>query len=238
MDPEQLTLETQLDIIIEEYPETKFSKKSIAQIPLFPELMLEINMSKYPKKPVFKLPKKFNRMIKDVEIFLPMLRDWDKKNPMKIVSLIQQVKNTIESMAGVKVHLSEKIIKDLYYMAKSSIPNEMFCMLSIANGVLWDYVIAPGSQSSEKSVFFISTRLGRDDSLIATCHSHPNGSSRPSAQDLVVFRKKPINIIISTPFAMGSFACYNQLGEPIPYEMHDTYEIEEYYRLKLAENPI
>ena len=215
-----LAKETQIDKILEFYPETMMIDSSILEIPLFPKASLKINLSKYPKKPKLTLPKKIQRILGDSETYIPTFRHWNKTNPPLISIIITALKYTIEMVAGIKVHFLDKIVKDISYMARTSFPKETFCLLRTINGVLAEYVLAPGSESSEISAIFFPTRLGHDHSLIASCHSHPTPNNRPSRADLHTFRKFPVNIIIGAPFNFSTLGVYNLQGEPIPFEIH------------------
>jgi len=214
------TKESQIEKILENYPETMIIDSNKLNIQLFPKASLTINFNKYPKKPKLTLPKKIQRVFGDYEAFIPSFRHWDKLNPPLIHLIIQALKYSIEMVAGIKVHLLDKTIKDICYMAKSSFPKEMFCILRIINGVLAEFVIAPGSEASEISAIYYPTRMGHDNSLIASCHSHPSKNVKASAADLQTFRKFSVNIIIGAPYNVSNLGVYNLQGHPIPFEIH------------------
>ena len=215
-----LTKEIQIEKILENYPETIIIDSNKLKIPLFPKASLTINLNRYPKKPKMTLPKKIQRVLGDHEAFIPSFRHWDKLNPSLIHLIITALKYSIEMVAGLKVHLLDKTIKDICYMAKSSYPKEMFCILRIINGVLAEFVIAPGSEASEISAIYYPTRLGHDNTLIASCHSHPSKNVKASASDLHTFRKFSVNIIIGAPYNVSNLGVYNLQGQPIPFEIH------------------
>ena len=215
-----LTKKSQIDKILELYPETMMIDSNNLKIPIFPKASLSINLNKYPKKPKLTLPKKIQRILVDSETYIPTFRHWDKTNPPLISIIITALKYSIEMVAGIKVHFLDKIVKDISYMARTSFPKETFCLLRIINGVLAEYVIAPGSESSVISAIFFPTRLGHDHTLIASCHSHPTSNNRPSRADLHTFRKFPVNIIIGAPYNFSTLGVYNLQGEQIPFEIH------------------
>ena len=215
-----INITTQIERILEDYPEAKKIGSFKIEVQIFPKVTLIIDLKKYPKKPKITLPKNILRVIKDYEPLIPVLRNWEKENPPLISLIITALKNCIEMTAGVKVHFLDKTIKDICFMAKSSFPNEMFCLLRTINGVLAEYVIAPGSESSALSAIFFPTRLGQDNTLIASCHSHPTPNNHPSKADLHTFRKFPVNIIIGAPYNFSTLGVYNLQGNPIPFEIH------------------
>ena len=215
-----LTKKTQVDKILEMFPETMIIDSNKLKIPLFPKASLTINLNRYPRRPKLTLPKKIQRVLGDYEAFIPPFRHWDKLNPPLMPLIITALKYSIEMVAGLKVHLLDKTIKDICYMAKSSYPKEMFCILRIINGVLAEFVIAPGSEASEISAVFYPNRLGHDNTLIASCHSHPSKNNKPSSNDLLTFRKFSVNIIVGAPYNVSSLGVYNLQGHPIPFEIH------------------
>ena len=215
-----LTKKNQIDKILEIYTETLIINDNKLKIPLFPKATLTITFNRYPKKPKMKLPKKIQRILGDYENFIPSLRNWDKSNPPVLSLIITALKYSIEMVGGIKVHFLDETIKDICYMARSSYPKEMFCILRIINGILSEFVMAPGSESSETSAIFIPQRLGHDNTLIASCHSHPSNNNRPSSTDLHTFRKFSVNIIVGAPYNVSSLGVYNIQGLPIPFEIH------------------
>lgn len=215
-----ISKKTQIDKILEIYPDTRIIDSNYLKISLFPKATLTINLNRYPKKPKMKLPKNIQRVLGDYEAFIPFFRHWDKSNPPLISIIITALKYSIEMVAGLKIHFLDKTIKDICYMAKSSHPKEMFCLLRIINGVLAEFVIAPGSESSEISAIFFPNRLGHDNTLIASCHSHPSKNFKPSSDDLQTFRKFSVNVIVGAPYNISTLGVYNLQGHPIPFEIH------------------
>ncbi len=215
-----LTKKTQIDKILDLYPETMIIDSNNLKIPLFPKATLTINFKNYPKKPKMTLPKKIQRILGDHEPFIPLFRHWDKSNPPFLSLIITALKYTIEMVAGIKVHFLNKTINDICYMAKTSHPKEMFCLLRIINGILAEFIIAPRSESSEISAVFFPQHLGHDNTIIATCHSHPSSNFKPSLADLQTFRKFSVNIIVGAPYNISTLGVYNLQGHPIPFEIH------------------
>ena len=219
-------LDDQLREIQELFPRSYELANKKIEVPLFPEASLIVDFSRYPKKPKFTLPKQIARILGDLESFMPALNRWDKKNPPNLAPQIQYLKMSMETIAGVKVHLSEKILKDIGFIAQGAHPHEMFCLLRLTNGQIDEYVVAPGMEASETTAVFFPHRLGRDVTLVSTCHSHPSGNCRPSAADLQTFRQKPVNIISGYPYNVNNLGVYNMLGEPIPFEVHLAAEFD------------
>ena len=224
-----LKKENQIENILENYPDTIIIDSNNLKIQLFPKAPLTINLNRYPKKPKLTLPKKIQRVLGDAETFIPAFRHWDKIDPPMISKIITTLKFSIEMVAGIKVHFLDKLINDICYMARSAYPKEIFCLLRVINGVIAEFVIAPGSESSEISTIFFPQRLGHDNSIVATCHSHPTKNNKPSAPDLHTFRKYSVNVIIGAPYNVSSLGVYNLQGHPIPFEIHAFDLFEQKY---------
>ncbi|MCF2139267.1 MAG: Mov34/MPN/PAD-1 family protein [Candidatus Lokiarchaeota archaeon] len=217
---ENFDLDEQIANILDEFPGSSLEKEAILNVPLFPKTSITIDLRKYPKKPKIILPKSFKRAFGGFEYFLPLYRNWDPKKPVDMIQILQGLQRGFETIAGKKVHFSDKIIQDICYMAKTSYPKEFFCLLRIVNGVLHEYVIAPGMESSAISAVFFPSRIRGDNTLIATCHSHPTPNYHPSRADLRTFKNFYVNIIIGAPFNVSTLGVYNFKGEPIPFEVH------------------
>jgi proteasome lid subunit RPN8/RPN11 len=194
-------------------------KTKVFEINLFPKVTITLDLKKYPKKPKISFSKKFSKIFGDMEKFLPEFRNWDKANPVQISSILIGMKLTIESITGELVHISESLFKELASIARSTHPKETFCVLRLIDGVFQEYVLAPQMQSSETSAIFYPNRIGRDKSILASCHSHPSGSTHPSRNDFQTFRYKPVNIILGNPYNVLSVGVFDSMGQPIAFQI-------------------
>lgn len=214
-----ITLDEQIQRIKLQYNEIFYVARDKIEIPLYPKASVLVDFSKYPKKPSFSLPKPLLKLIPDFEVLLPRYKGWNKQNPPVTVELIIQLKQSIDILSGSKAYVSEDLLKVLFNVSQSNLPNEIFTLLRLSEGKFVEYVLAPGSEASETSAVFFPQRLSHDNTLCGTCHSHPSGNFHPSMADLQTFRQKMINIILAKPFTYQSIGVYNHLGEPIPFEI-------------------
>lgn len=215
-----MDVDEQITEIMDFFPGTAIIKDSILEIPLFLSATIKVDLRKYPKRPKIILPKAFQKAFGDFEYFLSAYKSWNPRQPIQVYRIIQALQYGFETIAGKKVHFSDKIVNDICYMAKTAYPKEFFSLLRIVNGVLHEFILAPGTEASGISAVFMPSRVRGDKTLIATCHSHPTPNNHPSQADLNTFKKFYINIIIGAPFNVNTLGVYNFKGEPIPYEVH------------------
>ncbi|MHA1646537.1 MAG: Mov34/MPN/PAD-1 family protein [Promethearchaeota archaeon] len=224
-----LDIDEQIANILDAFPGSFIKKKATLEVPLFPSASIIVELRSYPKRPKIILPKIFKRTFGDFDYFIPLYKNWDPKNPADLIQVLRGLQFGFETISGKKVHFSEKCIHDICYMAKSAYPKEFFSLLRIVNGMLHEYVLAPGTESSAISAVFFPSRVRGDQSLVATCHSHPTPNNHPSQADLHTFQNFYVNIIIGAPFNINTLGVYNFEGQPIPFEVHfaDFLEPEE-----------
>ncbi|MHA1675130.1 MAG: hypothetical protein ACTSYI_16050 [Promethearchaeota archaeon] len=215
-----ILLDEQLSAVLNRYDDTEIIKSTRISIPLFPKANIILDFKKYPQKPKILLPHRMEKAVKDISVYLPAYRNWDKNDPLEFVSLLTAVQQTIETLAGQVVHLSEQIVKSICFLAKSANPNEMFCTLRLTNGCFQEFVLAPGLAASNRSAVFSPNKIGRDPTLAASCHSHPSGNNFPSQADMKIFARYRVNMILGAPFRTINLAVYNSQGDRVPILIH------------------
>lgn len=195
------------------------SKQNQFEISIYPEIILKINFRRYPNKPKIELPKKITKNIPDIEQFIPELRNWNKLAPPQMSDIIRSIMQTLESITGKLVHISNSLFEELMVIARENHPREIFCVLRLKNGFLQEYILSPQTVSSEKSAVFFPHRIGRDRSIIASFHNHPSGVFKPSVQDLKSFRLNPVNIIVGAPYNSNCMGVYDSLGNELKFKI-------------------
>ena len=105
--------------------------------------------------------------------------------------------------------------------ARNVYPNEFLALLSSKkNGnTIDEFVLAPAIYGKT----FSSIRLDLvpyDSNIMGSVHSHPIGRAMPSRADLRAFRAMgETNLIIASPFNLGSFRAFNKTGKEIKIEV-------------------
>ena len=214
-----ITLEAQIKFLNDSIKDAVQTKQNLFEIAIYPEVILKINFRGYPKKPKIILPKKITKSVPDIELFVPALRNWNKNDPPKIIDIIKAIMYSLESITGKMVHISQSLFDELMKISHGNHPKETFCVLRLINGILSEYILSPQTVSSEKSAIFYPRRIGRDRSIIASFHTHPNGVYSPSPMDLISFRLNPVNIIMGNPYNSNSLGVYDSLGQNLNFQI-------------------
>jgi proteasome lid subunit RPN8/RPN11 len=94
---------------------------------------------------------------------------------------------------------------------------EFICALRARNGIIEEFLLIPGTISSDGYAIFSLHNLPIDLSIVGTAHSHPPGSEpRPSEQDMKQFSQfGQVQIIMGYPYTMDSWKAYSRAGEEI-----------------------
>ncbi|MCX6773072.1 MAG: Mov34/MPN/PAD-1 family protein [Candidatus Micrarchaeota archaeon] len=83
-------------------------------------------------------------------------------------------------------------------------------------------LIPPGIMVSRTMSSFSEWMLPTIEGMVGIFHSHPNSSSRPSAQDKRLFSQKGgINIIAGYPFELKNVSAYIGSGKEVPFKVVD-----------------
>jgi proteasome lid subunit RPN8/RPN11 len=94
---------------------------------------------------------------------------------------------------------------------------EFMCVLRAQDGVITEFLLVPGTISSESYALFSLHNLPIDFSIVGIAHSHPPDSvAKPSVEDLNRFSQfGSVHIIIGPPYTMNSWKAYSRNGEEI-----------------------
>jgi proteasome lid subunit RPN8/RPN11 len=80
---------------------------------------------------------------------------------------------------------------------------------------------------SERTVYYTSQNVDTDRTLMASCHSHPSNNYHPSQADITSFRKKPVNIIMASPFRITSMGVYDAQGTPLAFDLKQVEDADD-----------
>jgi proteasome lid subunit RPN8/RPN11 len=118
--------------------------------------------------------------------------------------------------------IKRELLEGLFELARGAHPKEFVSGLRARDGVIYELVLIPGTQSSDSSAVFRIGMLPPDREMIGTVHSHPSPNPRPSGADFFLFeRYGGVHIILAYPYDMGSWRSYNSAGEEVELEVVD-----------------
>lgn len=216
------TIQREIARVAEIFPVEQFPGQATRfVVHLMPKVDVTVDLRRYPRRPKFSLPKALKKILgKPAQILFGLLQ-WDRKAPFPVVSVLEELHNHIENVAGKKVRIHARLAKGLCLLGERFHPDEFIGLVRMKGGVLMDYVLAPGAQSGRGSAFFSPRRLHVDHSLVAVVHSHPSGNLEPSLADKHAFMSKPYNLIVGYPYRIRTMVCYDAKGRPVQLEIVD-----------------
>ncbi len=118
--------------------------------------------------------------------------------------------------------IKKELLEGVCELAKETYPNEFVSALRAKEGLIYELVLIPGTQSSDRSAVFRIGMLPPDREIVGTVHSHPLPDPRPSGEDFFLFEKYGgVHIIVAYPYDMGSWRSYDSAGEEVKLEVMD-----------------
>ncbi len=111
--------------------------------------------------------------------------------------------------------IKKRVLRMIMEASKSQYPNEFGALLRAKKGIIYELVLAPGTESSDRSALFKFHNVPIDFSIVGTVHSHPSGAIYPSGADLDLWRRYGwVHIIVGSPFGREDWQCFTVSGEP------------------------
>jgi proteasome lid subunit RPN8/RPN11 len=217
-------IENEYKKIIEYYPNVILENNFIShvKVPLKKDYFLEIDFSRYPKKPIVSLIRTDNRIYRKIDKVIPLLNRWEKRNPPSIVDLINEILTFISDLESEQIKIKKELLNGIFGLCRNQHPKEILGLLRITNGIATEYILPPGAITSKTSGFFSPSRLGLDLSLKGSIHSHPSGNPYPSLTDINrIFKTRDFNFIIAFPYNLRSIKCFNSRGQEIEFTILD-----------------
>jgi|Deesub1362B_J571_1020462.scaffolds.fasta_scaffold01030_10 proteasome lid subunit RPN8/RPN11 len=115
-----------------------------------------------------------------------------------------------------------EVIEELLAISKDNYPLEFVALLRGKKGVIEEYIFLPGTEFGHTSAIFRIDMLPLGQKIHGTFHSHPSTNNHPSQQDLSMFASNGnYHIIAAYPYDMGSWRCYDKLGNEVRIEIID-----------------
>ncbi|MCL4330301.1 MAG: Mov34/MPN/PAD-1 family protein [Candidatus Thermoplasmatota archaeon] len=112
--------------------------------------------------------------------------------------------------------IREKILRMIMEASKDTYPREFGALLKAEGGVIYEIAIIPGTIQGDRHTMFWMYMKPVDFSIVGSVHSHPNGVTLPSDQDLQMFSNNgPIHIIVGHPYNLHNFNAYDRAGNPV-----------------------
>ena len=212
-------IEEQYRKVIEAYPNTIIINDFIShlKIPIINDAFLEINFTKYPKKPKVIYYKSNIPAYKKLDTKISSLMNWKKKNAISILELIHEILVFIKALISNIKTIKKDLINGTLALCRNQHPREIIGLLRVEKDIITEYVLPPGAITSNNSGIYFPGRLPLDPSIKGTIHSHPTGNPNPSLTDLKsIFMTRSFHIIVAYPYNnMNCVKCFDRKGKAI-----------------------
>jgi len=119
----------------------------------------------------------------------------------------------------VRWSVDRELIEYIMEISKDYYPKEFLALLRADKDTIKEILFVPGLKSGDSRASFDTLALPHYFDVVGTVHSHPSESGEPSTQDLKLFSRYPVNMIVFYPFSEDCFKTYDNKGDPIELGM-------------------
>lgn len=213
-------IEEQYQNIIKKFPNTETYGNDIShvKIELNKGIIVDIDYSKYPKKPKVKLINQIGKIYKKLDNDVVSLKNWKRSEIKSILSIINEIVSILENLQSKKVKIKRELLDGFLALCREHHPKEFLGILKMGNHIFTEFILPPGAITSRSSSVFFPTRLPTNQHYQGTIHSHPSGNLNPSLQDLNnVFKRNSANFIVGFPYTIKNIKCYDKNGSELQF---------------------
>ncbi|MFW9865023.1 MAG: Mov34/MPN/PAD-1 family protein [Candidatus Thorarchaeota archaeon] len=215
-------IEIQYQNIIEHFPNLVIIENTIThiKIEIIKGIILEIDYSKYPRKPKVKLSNQLGKVYTKLNNDIDSLKNWKKKENKSILNVINEIIFILEGLQSNQVRIKKDLIEGILALCREHHPKEFLGILKMDKTVFTEFILPPGAVASRSTGVFFPSRLPIDLSYQGTIHSHPSGSPYPSLQDLnSVFKKLKFHFIVGFPYNLNNVKCFDSTGTELQFKV-------------------
>lgn len=215
-------IENQYQNIIEIYPSAIAidNKISHIKIELPHNIILEVDYSKYPKKPKVILINQSGDVYKNLNNDISSLKNWKKDSMKSVLSVIKEINLTLEGLQSNIVRIKGELLDGFFALCRAHHPKEFLGLLKIDNNVFTEFILPPGAVTSRNTGVFFPGRIPINRDYQGTIHSHPSGTLIPSLQDLnSVFKGNRVHFIVGFPYNLNHIKCYDKNGIELQFKV-------------------
>ncbi|MFX1316379.1 MAG: hypothetical protein ACFE9T_10985 [Promethearchaeota archaeon] len=215
-------IKIQYQNIIDHFPNTVTINNKISHIniKLNRGIILEIDYSKYPKKPKVKLINQSGEIYKMLKDDIPSLKNWKISKTKSVLNVINEIILTLEELQSNKVKIKRELLDGFLVLCREHHPKEFLGILKMDKNIFSEFILPPGALTSRSSGVFFPSRLPISRSYQGSIHSHPSGNLYPSLQDLnSVFKGKNFNFIVGFPYSLNHIKCFDKNGTELQFKV-------------------
>lgn len=215
-------IESQYQNIIEHYPNTVTIENNIThiKIELIKGIILEIDYSKYPKKPKVKLINQTGKVYKKLSNDITSLKNWKVDKTKSILKVINEIIFILKDLQLNIVKIKRELLIGFLALCRAHHPKEFLGILKMDNNMFTEFILPPGAITSNHSGVFFPSRLPLNRYYQGTIHSHPSGNLNPSLQDLnSVFKGNRFHFIVGFPYSLNNIKCFDKNGTELQFKV-------------------
>jgi proteasome lid subunit RPN8/RPN11 len=217
-------IELQYQNIIEHFPNAIPIENEIShiRIELNKGLIVEIDYSKYPKKPKVTLINKSGKVYKKLNNDITSLKNWKINETKSILNVINEIISILEGLQSNEVKIKKELLVGILGLCREHHPKEFLGILKMDKNVFTEFILPPGAVTSRNTGVFFPTRLPLSLDYQGTIHSHPSGVPYPSLQDLnSVFKQLRFHFIVGFPYRLNNIKCFDKKGNELQFKVVD-----------------
>jgi len=215
-------IELQYHNIIDHFPNsvTIGNKITHIKIKLIKGIILEINYSKYPKKPKVKLINQSGKVYKKSNNDITSLKNWKIDKPKSVLNVINEIISILKDLQSNIVKIKKELLIGFLALCQAHHPKEFLGILKMDENIFTEFILPPGAVTSKSSGVFFPNRLPTNQYYQGTIHSHPSGILYPSLQDLnSIFKGNRFHFIVGFPYSLNNVKCYDKNGTELQYKL-------------------
>jgi len=215
-------IEIQYQNILEHYPNLVIIENKIThiKIELIQGIILEIDYSKYPKKPKVKLINQTGKAYKKLSNEVNSLQNWRRDKTKSILLVINEIILILKDLQSNIVKIKKELLIGFLALCRAHHPKEFLGILKMDKNVFTEFILPPGAVTSRTTGVFFPGRIPINRDYQGTIHSHPSGNVIPSLQDLnSVFKGNRFHFIVGFPYNLNNIKCFDRNGTELQFKV-------------------
>jgi proteasome lid subunit RPN8/RPN11 len=215
-------IEQQFQNIISNFPNTVAIKNQIShiKIELIKGIILEINYTKYPKKPKVRLINQSGKVYKNLNNDITSLKNWKIDQHKSVLDVINETFSILKDLQSNIVKIRKDLLIGFLALCRQHHPKEFVGILKMEKNVFTEFILPPGAVTSRTTSVFFPGRIPINRDYQGTIHSHPSGYVIPSLQDLnSVFKGNKYHFIVGFPYTLDHIKCFDKNGTELQFKI-------------------
>lgn len=215
-------IELQYQNIIDHFPNstTIGNKITHIKIEIIKGIILEVNYSKFPKKPKVKLINQTGKVYKKLNNDVISLRNWKNDKSSSVLKVINEIISILKDLQSNIVKIKKELLIGFLALCRAHHPKEFLGILKMENNIFTEFILPPGAITSRNTGVFFPNRIPLNRDYQGTIHSHPSGTLYPSLQDLnSMFKGNRFHFIVGFPYSLNHIKCFDKSGKELQFKL-------------------